>query len=528
MSRLGNRAFARAGIALALVAGLFGCVTDGDQGGGGNSLTDVGFLSGFQGTDLEDIKGKYVETIELKNLDYSIETAEQDRDLTLALTNELGRFESKPLDRYVNGVLAKIAKAAADKGGVTNFRPHAVVYANPNPDAFATPSGMILVSHGLLERVENEDQLAFILAHESSHALLRHHDKDWFLTSQQHTVATGEVGVQALGGVAKKTGDSSLSQNAEKWQAIGTGVLMVSRDFIVPSWSRNQEDQADLLGIDLMAAAGYQPRAAVGVIDMMAEMQASREEAAKSPERQAAEKALQGSATGNLAGGSKFFGQLLDQAGAAIDDAVSSAKASYRSPEERKALARNYARREYRTVRVPATVKPYQAALAQRTTKLLLVRYRLSGDALRKLNENQPRAALNDALKGVKGTTSRHSYPRVVLSRTYSSLGNGGKAMESLRVALTGPEPALQAYLMLAEMQANQRKFADAIKILEQARQRYPESALAVVQLVSVQARAGKRNEAAALSVKCRVEFPEVKDRCIEATKGKSALDQSA
>jgi hypothetical protein len=64
--------------------------------------------------------------------------------------------------------------------------------------------------------------------------------------------------------------------------------------------------------------------------------------------------------------------------------------------------------------------------------------------------------------------------------------------------------------------------------VLQKARARYPKSALAVVHLVSVQARAGKRNEAEALSIQCRLEFPEVKDRCVEATKGRGPIDVSA
>jgi beta-barrel assembly-enhancing protease len=512
---------------LVAAASLFGCVSDSQKGDGTAAGPKTGFLSGFSGVDLQDVKGHYISTLDLKGQDYAADVANQDRDLTLALTNELGQFESVALDRYVNKVMAKIAAAAAEKGGVTNFHPRAVVYADANPNAFAMPSGIILVSYGLLEKLENEDQLAFVLGHEASHVLLRHHDKDWFLTSQQHTVSTGEVGIQAMGKIEQTTGHPGIGADAKKWQSISDGILLVSRDFVVPSWSRNQEDQADLLGLDLMAAAGYQPRAAVGVVDMMTAMLTQQQAAGKSPERQAAEQALKGSAPASSMG-SQFMGKLLTKAGEAIDSAVSAAKESYRSPEERKAFNRDYARREYRSTRTAATVTPYKAALAEPTTRTLLIKYALTTDALKKLGDHQTRAALGPALKGVEGVTSSHSYPRIVLSKTYIGMGQRTKAMDSLRIALRGHEPALYTYLSLAEMLARQRKFKESVTVLQSALKRYPKSALATVQLVSVQARAGNRTEAEALGVKCRLAFPEVKDRCIEATKGRGPLDTSA
>jgi len=98
------------------------------------------------------------------------------------------------MQNYVNSVMRKIARAAETRLGVTNFQPIVTVSAQHSVNAFTSPAGAVVVTRGMIQTLENEDQLAFILGHEAAHVLLDHHDNDWVVKSQRHSLTTAEMG----------------------------------------------------------------------------------------------------------------------------------------------------------------------------------------------------------------------------------------------------------------------------------------------------------------------------------------------
>jgi predicted Zn-dependent protease len=115
------------------------------------------------------------------------------------------------------------------------------VFQSDEVNAFALPGGHIGVYTGLLKVATNQDQLATVLGHEVSHVIARHSAERY---SQQ--MATG-VGAGIVGLV---TGVDSSVFNA-------AGSLLLLR------FSRTQESEADLLGLDLMSRAGFDPHGAI-------------------------------------------------------------------------------------------------------------------------------------------------------------------------------------------------------------------------------------------------------------------------
>ena len=113
-------------------------------------------------------------------------------------------------------------------------------------NAFSLPGGPMYLNRGMLERAANEGQVAGVMAHEMSHVMLRHG------TAQATKATKYEVGslLGAIVGavVGGKTG-AAISQGTQF--GLGTAFLRFSRDF---------ERQADLLGSQVMARAGYDPR----------------------------------------------------------------------------------------------------------------------------------------------------------------------------------------------------------------------------------------------------------------------------
>ncbi|MEY3787395.1 MAG: hypothetical protein RLZ75_1602 [Pseudomonadota bacterium] len=130
-----------------------------------------------------------------------------------------------------------------------------VVFEDKSPNAFALPSNKIGVHTGMLTLVDNQDQLAAVIGHEVGHVLAKHSNER---ASQEMAVSQGMAMIQAIG-----SPQSALGQTAFGLLGVGAeyGVLM--------PYSRIQESEADIIGVDLMAKAGFDPRQSIGLWQKM-------------------------------------------------------------------------------------------------------------------------------------------------------------------------------------------------------------------------------------------------------------------
>lgn len=130
---------------------------------------------------------------------------------------------------------------------------------DPQPNAFALPNGSIYVTTGLLTLIDNESQLAAIMAHELTHVMRRHtymhnrSNRKKFLTMN----VLAAVGAYAPGGVVG---------------AVITIVTTVAPFIMIATiygYSRDLEREADLKGIDMMITAEYAPEEMVNVMKLL-------------------------------------------------------------------------------------------------------------------------------------------------------------------------------------------------------------------------------------------------------------------
>ncbi len=120
-------------------------------------------------------------------------------------------------------------------------------------NAFALPGGKVFMSRGLAERMTNEAQLASVIGHEIGHVTARHvNDR---ITRSRVVSGVLTVGIAAIGSMS----DSGSMANAAQ-QIIGTG----GKGYLL-KFSRDQEHEADALGVRYMVRAGYDPLGAVQV-----------------------------------------------------------------------------------------------------------------------------------------------------------------------------------------------------------------------------------------------------------------------
>lgn len=127
-----------------------------------------------------------------------------------------------------------------------------VILQDDQANAFAFPGNKIAVNSGLLRVTVNQDQLATAIAHEIAHIHANHSAER---TSQQ-------IVLEAVSQVSKITSRNSSSLSKGVGLALNAGAVVVQLGLLYP-FSRIQEEEADLKGLELMASAGFDPNEAL-------------------------------------------------------------------------------------------------------------------------------------------------------------------------------------------------------------------------------------------------------------------------
>ena len=177
-----------------------------------------------------------------------------------AQINEMGlqAFDTLKKDKSVstNGKYNQVANCIANAitqqvGGQWEV----VVFEDATPNAFALPGNKIGIHSGMLKLVNNQDQLAAVVGHEIGHVLAKHSNER---ASQEMVVNQGMNMVQAVAAP-----QSALGQTAVGLLGVGAqyGILM--------PYSRVHESEADIIGVDLMAKAGFDPRQSISLWQIM-------------------------------------------------------------------------------------------------------------------------------------------------------------------------------------------------------------------------------------------------------------------
>ena len=130
-------------------------------------------------------------------------------------------------------------------------------------NAYAFPGGSIACTRGILLDLDNEAELAALLGHELGHVNARH---------TAASMSKAQVASVAVGGLAILTSvavGSSAGNIAGQLGQLGSGALLAS-------YSRDNERQADHLGMEYMTRSGYGPQGMVGLMDMLNSMNAHK------------------------------------------------------------------------------------------------------------------------------------------------------------------------------------------------------------------------------------------------------------
>ncbi|HVZ22085.1 MAG TPA: M48 family metallopeptidase, partial [Vicinamibacterales bacterium] len=168
------------------------------------------------------------------------------RDAAAQARKELPLLHDAKTDDYIASIGHKLAAAFPPEYQHPEFHYTFEVVNQKEINAFALPGGPMFLNRGMIEAAKSEGEVAGVMAHEMSHVALRHG------TAQQtkaQKFAIGEIAGQVLGAIVGGTAGSIIAQGSQF--GLGTYFLKFSREY---------ESQADQLGAEVMARAGYDPR----------------------------------------------------------------------------------------------------------------------------------------------------------------------------------------------------------------------------------------------------------------------------
>ena len=166
------------------------------------------------------------------------------------LSRQVQFVKDVEIDAYVNAIGRILVKKGV---GITPYPFHFYVIKDDTFNAFSIPGGFIFINSGVFEHIQSEDELAGIMAHEIAHNLCRHVVRQ-IENAQKLQLLTIAAIIAAI-----------FSGNPKVINAVGaTSIAMAQTKML--AYSREDEEEADRVGLQILEKAGYNPW---GMVEIM-------------------------------------------------------------------------------------------------------------------------------------------------------------------------------------------------------------------------------------------------------------------
>jgi len=180
---------------------------------------------------------------------------EREHDQAVAIYNQMVAknmlIDAPELQHYASGLMSRLSSVTPELG----FEWHLYAMKGELPNAMNTGGGYVYITQALLEQLDSEGQLAYVISHEMAHQLKGHLAS----TQTKSEIANVLVLAAAIAATAA-TGSADIGRAAMDVGNAATAVGMAP-------FSQAQETEADLIALDIMDAAGYDPREARSALD---------------------------------------------------------------------------------------------------------------------------------------------------------------------------------------------------------------------------------------------------------------------
>jgi predicted Zn-dependent protease len=167
-------------------------------------------------------------------------------------SSDYGKVQDPALSAYVQQTGKRLTGQTHRPQMPYSFQVVNATYIN----AYAFPGGSIAITRGILLSIDNEAELAALMGHELGHVNARH-------TAQQ--MSKGKLTQAVIGGLSVATGATLGSGAGQLASQLG----MLSAGALLAAYSRDNEREADALGLEYMVRGGYGADGFVGLMDML-------------------------------------------------------------------------------------------------------------------------------------------------------------------------------------------------------------------------------------------------------------------
>jgi Zn-dependent protease with chaperone function len=169
---------------------------------------------------------------------------------------EMPLLNDSAVEEYVAGIGQRLVRVIPAEYQHPEFRYTFRVVNQKEINAFALPGGPMFLNRGMIEAAKDEGEIAGVMAHEMSHVMLRHGTAQ---ATKGEKFQIGAIAGQVLGAIVGGTAGSIIANGSN---------LGLSTYFL--KFSREYESQADILGVQLMARAGYNPQSMANMFKTLA------------------------------------------------------------------------------------------------------------------------------------------------------------------------------------------------------------------------------------------------------------------
>ncbi|WP_353571562.1 M48 family metalloprotease [Candidatus Albibeggiatoa sp. nov. BB20] len=384
------------------------------------------------------------------------------------INSAYGFIDAPDLEDYLNGIITKLeqhlpvpAKASVHVEASSSF------------NAYAMPAGNIILSHGLITQIQNEDQIAAILAHELSHVVLKHFQSDAFLKSQNLAISLKDKYSSAKTAYYAFNNERPATQQEyqkDQLEDMGT-FLKLSEVVLFPTWTRHQEKAADRLAIQLLQKTGYNWLQLVDVLKNLPDWQSTTsaensEHLVSSLEKKSAR------LLGNKTSRTNLVGQAFDQFGSKISGFVQSKSTTHPTKSERAKEIQQYLRESNIISTIPPAINTasWKAMEQKPSIKILFDNYAFADKARHAFLEKNLVQAERFAANAVKRPTQNHPYPRLIFSQIREAQYKPKLALQNIaQYTLDYPYQTFQLYERMHSLELKNNKPEAAASALEGA-----------------------------------------------------------
>lgn len=442
-----------------------------------------------------------------------------ERDLHILDDAQLSAYVSKIIDRLLTvwqGVKPEIT---------------VVIESDKYFNAYVTLDHQLHLSTAVFRVLDNEDQLASLLAHEISHVLLKHNHEKSMVQSTLSALEFAELLSADVGSLAEHVGLGSDVQEGAKYGILGFASLgFIWSELFAPRWSRKNELEADKLGMDLVMRADYNYEEFTAMLEQVFDAQVGR-----SARLQRLSEKIDEIIQDDLVDTDKNqwealverakMGMVVKAKNMIINEIASHGK-EHEDREVRIDVLNEYIINQYDDDLPPeVTIEPYQAAVGAAASEYRLAQDLQAVEVLDALNNEDFNAAKtlaqqlrvgsqHDVVSGIMAKSSVEGWRR-----------NTKTAVNYLsRLIKNKIHAPSEAYTKLAELYIADKKFEQAEALLQQGIQRIGRDYKFLPTLVHLNVQADKIDQAEAYTLDCQKYDEDRKNSLINRMLGTSSI----